>query len=63
VEWLLRCRNAAALEWIFVGRWLFLENVDAAKILADRARLAKVIDDTFRTLYPIWLDAYRPPEA
>ncbi len=63
VEWLLRCRNAAALEWVFVGRWLFLENSDAAKILADRARLAKVTDDTFRSLYPIWLGAYRPSEA
>jgi len=63
VEWLLRCRNAAALEWIFVGRWLFLDNTDAAKILADRAKLAKAADDTFRTLYPIWLAAYRPYET
>ena len=60
VEWLLHCGNAAALEWIFVGRWLFLENADAARILGDRARLAKVADDAFRTLYPIWLGAYRP---
>jgi hypothetical protein len=59
VEWLLRCRNAAALEWVFVGRWLFLENSDAARILGDRARLAKIADDTFRSLYPIWLDTYR----
>jgi tetratricopeptide (TPR) repeat protein len=60
VEGLLRCRNAAALEWVFVGRWLFLENADAARILADRARLAKVTDDTFRALYPIWVGTYRP---
>jgi hypothetical protein len=58
VEWLLKCRNAAALEWIFVGRWLFLDNPDDAKILGDRAKLAKVVDDTFRTLYPLWLVTY-----
>jgi tetratricopeptide (TPR) repeat protein len=60
VEWLLACRNAAALEWIFVGRWLFLDDPDAASILGDRAKLAKVVDDTFRTLYPLWLDTYEP---
>jgi hypothetical protein len=59
VEWLLNCRNAAALEWVFVGRWLFLDNPDDARILGDRAKLAKVADDTFRTLYPLWLGAYR----
>jgi len=59
VEWLLNCRGAAALEWIFVGRWLFLDKTDDARILGDRARLGKVVDDTFRTLYPIWLGAFR----
>ena len=58
VEWLLNCRNAAALDWIFVGRWLFLDDQDAATILRDRARLAKAIDETFRTLFPLWLGAY-----
>lgn len=59
VEWLLHCRPAAALEWVFVGRWLFLHNSDDARILGDRARLAKVADDTFRTLYPLWLGTYQ----
>lgn len=61
VEWLVNCRNAAALEWIFVGRWLFLENAADAKILSDRARLAATVDDTFRALYPIWLSTYASP--
>ena len=61
VEWLLNCHNAAALEWIFVGRWLFLDKPDDAKILGDRAKLAKVVDDTCRTLYPLWLDTYAGP--
>jgi hypothetical protein len=59
VEWILNCRNAQALEWIFVGRWLFLDKLDDAKILGDRARLAKAADDTFRALYPLWLTTYR----
>jgi tetratricopeptide (TPR) repeat protein len=63
VEWLLNCRNAAALEWIFVGRWLFLDKPDDAKILGDRAKLAKVVDDTCRTLYPLWLDTYAGPSG
>ena len=58
VEWLVNCRNAAVLEWIFVGRWLFLENPADAKILSDRAKLATTVADTFRTLYPIWLATY-----
>jgi hypothetical protein len=61
VEWLATCRNAAALEWVFVGRWLFLDNADDAKILGDRAKLARVVDDTFRTLYPLWLGTYAGP--
>ena len=58
VEWLLNCRNPAAQEWIFVGRWLFLDKTDDAKILNERAKLASVVEDTFRTLYPIWLTTY-----
>jgi Tetratricopeptide repeat len=58
VDWLVNCRNAAALEWIFVGRWLFLDNPDDAKIVGHRPLLAKAVDETFRTLYPLWLGAY-----
>ncbi len=58
VEWLLNCRNPAAVEWVFVGRWLFLDRADDAKILADRSKLARLVDDVFRTLFPLWLGAY-----
>ena len=47
-----------AVEWIFVGRWLFLDRPDDAAILRDRAMLAKTIDETFRALLPIWLSVY-----
>ena len=60
IEWLLNCRNAAALGWVFVGRWLFLDKLDDARILGDRAKLASTVDDTFRALYPIWLSTYAP---
>jgi len=63
VEWLINCRNAAELEWIFVGRWLFLDNPEQARILGDKAKLAKVLDDTLRTLFPLWLDTYRSSHA
>jgi tetratricopeptide (TPR) repeat protein len=63
VEWLVNCHNAAALEWIFVGRWLFLDKPEDAAKLADRAKLAAVVDDTFRALYPIWIGAYAAPAA
>ena len=58
VEWIVNCHNAAAVEWIFVGRWLFLEKPDDAKVLGDRAKLATLIDDTFRTLFSLWLGSY-----
>ena len=58
VERIVSCQNAMAVEWIFVGRWLFLDKPDDAKILGDRAKLATVVDDTFRTFLPLWLAAY-----
>jgi hypothetical protein len=58
VEWLVNCQNAASLGWVFVGRWLFLDRPDAAKVLANRATLARVADDTFRALLPLWLVTY-----
>jgi len=58
VEWLLNCRNPASLEWVFVGRWLFLDRAEDAAILADRSKLARFVDDAFRTLFPLWLGAY-----
>jgi hypothetical protein len=57
VQWLLDCRHPTAVDWVFVGRWLFLDRPDDAAILADRARLVRVIDDSFRSLYPLWLAA------
>jgi tetratricopeptide (TPR) repeat protein len=58
VEWLLNCRNPTAQGWVFVGRWLFLDKTDDAKILNERAKLATIVEDTLRTLYPIWLSTY-----
>jgi tetratricopeptide (TPR) repeat protein len=58
IDWLLACRNPASVGWVFVGRWLFLDRADDARTLGDRARLATVIDDTFRTLLPLWLSTY-----
>ena len=59
VERLLSCRNAAAVEWIFIGRWLFLDDVDDARVLRERSKLGSGVEDTFRALYPIWLTTYK----
>ena len=58
VERLLALRHAASVEWIFVGRWLFLDRPADAAVLRDRAALARAVDDTFRALFPLWLGAY-----
>ncbi len=58
VDWLLSCRDARAAEWVFVGRWLFLDRPDDAAVLRDRSRLARMVDDTFRALLPIWLATF-----
>jgi len=58
VEWLRTCSNAAAVEWIFVGRWLFLDRPDDAALMRDRSKLARTVDDTFRVLLPLWLTTY-----
>jgi hypothetical protein len=62
VDWLIGCRNAAALDWIFVGRWLFLDRADDAAIMRDRSTLARTVDDTFRALFPVWISTYTGPD-
>jgi len=59
VEWLITSRNATVLGWVFCGRWLFLDRADDATLLSDRSKLARVVEDTFRVLYPIWLRVYK----
>jgi len=53
VEWLLTCRNLAALEWIFVGRWLFLDV--APEQLEDLSGLASFSDHSDGyAVFEIW---------
>jgi tetratricopeptide (TPR) repeat protein len=58
LERLLASRDPASVGWIFIGRWLFLDKSDDARVLSDRAKLASAVDDTFRTLLPLWLTTY-----
>jgi hypothetical protein len=58
IDWLLNCRNASELGWVFLGRWLFLERSADGKILGERARLAGFVEETFRALQPLWLTTY-----
>ena len=60
VERLLTIGNASSLGRLFCGRWLFLDRADDAAILGDRAKLARVVEDTFKVWYPVWLGVYDP---
>jgi tetratricopeptide (TPR) repeat protein len=63
IDWLLSCRNPGVAGWVFVGRWLFLDRPDDARVLGDRAKLGRFVDDAFRTLFPLWLSAYETDNA
>ena len=54
VEWLINCRNPAAQEWIFVGRWLSLSKAEDAAILTDMRQVVAAVEDTFAALFPLW---------
>jgi len=58
VEWLINCRNPAAQEWIFVGRWLSLSKADDAAVLGDMRQLVAAVEDTFAALFPLWAAVY-----
>ncbi len=57
-DWLINCRNPAAQGWIFVGRWLSLENPDHAKTLASMPKLSASVEETFAALLPLWASVY-----
>jgi hypothetical protein len=59
VQWLIDCRDARELGWIFCGRWLFLDRAEHAETLADPAKLVRWIDRTFTDLLPLWTSVYR----
>lgn len=58
VEWLVNCHNPVAQGWVFVGRWLSLENPDDAKTLASMPKLVASVEDTFAALFPLWMSTY-----
>jgi hypothetical protein len=54
VDWLINCRNPAAQEWIFVGRWLSLSKAEDAAILTDMRQVVAAVEDTFAAVFPLW---------
>jgi hypothetical protein len=58
IEWLINCRNPVGQGWIFVGRWLSLENPDDAATLAVMTKLVATVEDTFAALFPLWSSIY-----
>ena len=59
VEWLINCRNPAAQGWVFVGRWLSLDQARRRGDNGDRcAQLVAAVEDTFAALFPLWATIY-----
>jgi hypothetical protein len=47
------------LEWIFFGRWLFLDRANDAEVMADGRRLLVWTETSFSDLLPVWANVYR----
>jgi tetratricopeptide (TPR) repeat protein len=59
MEWVINCRNPAGIGWVFVGRWLFLENPNDAATLGEMRKLVVAIEETFAALFPLWMAMYQ----
>jgi Tetratricopeptide repeat len=51
--------NPGQHDWIFVGRWLFLDRSEDVGVLTDAPRLVRWIEQTFNDLLPLWSSVYR----
>jgi tetratricopeptide (TPR) repeat protein len=58
IEWLTRVANPANEEWIFLGRWFYLDRPRDREIVTDFTLLTRAIDEVFRELLPVWMDAW-----
>jgi tetratricopeptide (TPR) repeat protein len=58
VEWLINCHNPVGHGWVFVGRWLSLDNPDDARTLAEMRKLVATVEDTYAALFPLWASVY-----
>jgi hypothetical protein len=57
---LIACQAPVEVDWIFFGRWLFLDRANDAEMLADGRRLVAWIETSFTDLLPLWTSLYRP---
>lgn len=62
VESLITCRNPTGIGWIFVGRWLFLDRPEDARLMGEMRHLVADIDDTFAALFPLWVATTSPSD-
>jgi hypothetical protein len=56
---LVGLQSPADVEWVFFGRWLFLDRAGDADILADGRRLLTWVETSFTDLLPVWTNLYR----
>jgi len=58
VDWLVNCRNPSGIGWVFLGRWLFVDNAEDAAVLGEMRKLVAAVEDTYAALFPLWVSVY-----
>lgn len=58
VSWLVDA-TAREHQWIFCGRWFFLDRSADAGMMENATRLTRAIEQAFIALLPLWMSVYR----
>ncbi len=58
VSWLVDARPREH-QWIFCGRWFFLDRSADAGMMENATRLTRAIEQAFIDLLPLWMSVYR----
>jgi tetratricopeptide (TPR) repeat protein len=56
---LIDVQSPVDVEWVFLGRWLFLDRAGDADLMADGRRLLAWMETSFTDLLPVWTNLYR----
>jgi tetratricopeptide (TPR) repeat protein len=56
---LIDLQTSGDVEWVFFGRWLFMDRSNDAEVMADGRRLVAWTESSFTDLLPVWTNLYR----
>jgi hypothetical protein len=56
---LINLQASPDVEWVFFGRWLFLDRPNDADVMADGRRLVVWTESSLTDLLPVWTSLYR----